>query len=150
MLIARCIAALGLLVVLGACETSSGTCNVVNPPNPASFLLSCASANLTQVGLSGPCATGDASPAHYVSGTSVDIYSAGAGVCHVELTFETGFTYSTDVTFTSVMAGDPKCPSPIVSPTQSTFVVNNPSNTCVNDAGLHTGADAAIDQGDEG
>jgi hypothetical protein len=65
----------------------------------------------------------------------VDINSPSAGVCHVELTFGTGFTYSADVTFTSEpgLTG-PSCPwsCPMTTyPKLGAFAVNNPSTTCV-------------------
>jgi hypothetical protein len=77
-----------------------------------------------------------------VAGQSISINSASAGVCHVELTFATGFTYSTAVTFESQSAPKPPVCCPLLTaPTQSTFTVNNPSTTCV---------DAEVDAGTDG
>jgi hypothetical protein len=170
MLVARPAAALGLLIVLGGCsETKGGSvfsgdglpddsgnevgqagddsegcalglfCN--DDGTDAIFDLSCGATDLTSVVLSGPCATGDASPSNYLDGgSSVIISSPSPGVCHVELTFATGFTYSADVTFVSEGAGG-QCVCPRnTAPTQTTFTVNNPSTTCL-DAGLDTGGD---------
>jgi hypothetical protein len=80
-----------------------------------------------------------------------EVYLAATapGVCHVELTFATGFTYSTDVTFTSQTDPEPpgcaQCPPYIGPASQATFMVHNPSNTCVDDAGLNAGVDACMD-----
>ena len=68
------------------------------------------------------------------SESDVTVFSAGPGVCHIELTFATGFTYSTDVTFTQVSEDGCACPS-LFAATSGPFTVNNPSDTCV-DAGL--------------
>jgi hypothetical protein len=106
---------------------------------PARFDLSCGSTDLTSVVVAGPCVTGDASPTGYLSGSDgqhVLLSSWSPGVCSVELMFATGFTYSAQVTFVSQTVGNPnRCScQTTISPTQSTFVVNNPSTTCV-DAG---------------
>jgi hypothetical protein len=102
----------------------------------------CNASDLVTVALSGPCATGDASPANYVrpqAPESVVIGSASAGVCHVELVFGSGFTYSTDITFVLQTPGsaDPSCPpcGPYTQPTVSVYVVDNPGAACV-DAGV--------------
>jgi hypothetical protein len=66
-----------------------------------------------------------------------------AGDCHVDLTLAGGFQYSTDVTFAQTTT-EGCCPCTSVAPTQTTFMVNNPSMTCV-DAGLDAQADAPPD-----
>ena len=171
MLVARCVAAVALLIVLGGCSQAKGSSvfsgdafsgdsgNEVgqagddsdgcalglfcNDGTDAIFDLSCGPTDLTSVVISGPCAMGDASPSNHVSGSEsqyVSLSSPSPGVCHVELTFATGFTYSADVTFVSESAGGLcACPQS-TAPTQSTFTVNNPSTTCV-DAGLDAGSD---------
>jgi hypothetical protein len=107
--------------------------------------LSCAASDLTSVVVTGPCAEGDANPDNYLDRYNeryLFLGSATPGVCHVELIFATGFTYSTDVTFESVaQPGLPGCPgcAPYVGPTQTTFVVDNPSSTC-GDGGSDAGA----------
>jgi len=135
----RCTAALGPLVAFCVgCSTDYGC-----PANSCSagvspiFNMSCGPTDLTSVTLSGPCATGDASPSNYVwgyHGMFLGIESSQPGVCHVELTFATGFTYSTDVTFAlqpdPTRPGCAPCPA-FVGPTQGRFMVNNPSTTCV-------------------
>lgn len=107
---------------------------------PAIFNLSCGPTNVTDVALSGSCSTGDAGLPKNLFGRSmksIAIASSNAGDCHVVLTFATGFVFSGDVTFVSHT--DPPgsdCQSPpYTEPTQGTFVVNNPSDTCV-DGGL--------------
>ncbi len=66
----------------------------------------------------------------------VAVPSPGPGVCDVELTFATGFTYSAEVTFAS-MTCTTACGS-FIGPTAGPFMVNNPGDTCV-----------ALDAGDE-
>jgi hypothetical protein len=165
MVVARA-AALAFLVLFGACnETTKGFSayeggadgaqgGYDGPPCSfgcvtaafASFDLSCGPTDLTSVLLSGPCATGDASPSNYVDMHDTTLLSVGSpspGVCHVELTFATGFDYSADVTFVSETDnGSPGCPlcPPFIAPTQGTFEVNNPSTTC-QDAGSDAEAD---------
>lgn len=98
--------------------------------------LSCAHADLESVVVTGPCAEGDANPDNYLDRSNTEYLFLGSpspGVCHVQLEFGTGFTYSTDVTFASETQGYvPGCPecAPYVGPTQGTFVVDNPSSTC--------------------
>jgi hypothetical protein len=74
--------------------------------------------------------------------TEVVLAATKPGVCHVALTFEGGFAYSTDIRFTWQTLGEPPgCPNPcapFVGPTQSRFEVDNPSTTCV-DAGVDGG-----------
>jgi hypothetical protein len=91
----------------------------------------------------------------------------------VALIFGTGFIYSADVRFTSqpqtviepCTGGGPlDCP-PLIEPTQTEFMVDNPPATCADagpdangdtgidsgpDTGLDAGADAGTDAGDEG
>jgi hypothetical protein len=65
----------------------------------------------------------------------VFVESQSPGVCHIELTFATGFTYPADVTFTlhpGGVCGGPQCKcGDYLAPTSGPFTVNNPSNTCV-------------------
>jgi hypothetical protein len=148
MLVARCAAALGLLVVLGGGCSSTGDCSGGCATGNATFVLSCGSTDLRGVQLSGPCATRDASPSNYVnSGDTafVDVTSPSPGVCHVELVFATGFIYSADVQFTLQSDNEPShcaCSSFVAPASQSTFVVNNPGSTCL-DAGHDAPTEAA-------
>ena len=125
----------GLLAVVVAAGGSSG-CNLARAcpaiayiGKPAIFDLSCTSSDLTAVNVSGPCAVADAgtAPDLYVRGGQIAIFSKVAGVCHVDLTFMSGSTYSTAVTFTATVDD---CGTTTVEPTQSTFAVDNPSSTC--------------------
>jgi hypothetical protein len=98
----------------------------------ATFNLSCSPNDLTSVVATGPCADPDASLSWYTGKETqwaVGVVSPSPGVCHIELTFATGFTYSADVTFTEQTA----CNS-FIGPTSGPFMVNNPSDTCL-DAG---------------
>ena|SRR5579863_7586584 len=169
MMTVRCAVALSLLVAFGGVGCGQKSC----PPETcaanelATFDLSCVPTNLTSVALSGACATDDASPANYVFGPNSAYLRFGSphpGVCHVELTFATGFRYSADVTFVSESGGANACGgtcSSFVAPTQGTFAVNNPSITCVDagsdavadvptDAPSETTADAVADAGADG
>jgi len=168
MLVARWAAAFALLVVLGGCSETKGGSTFVGGDGSnggddnagtgcvlqgiacsgvtdATFNLSCDPTDLTSVVLSGPCATGEAGLSTYVVAGEpyVHIGSLGPGVCHVQLAFSNGFTYSAEVTFVSQTddsgPGCPPCPS-YIAPTQSTFMVNNPSTTC-QDAGPDAGGD---------
>jgi hypothetical protein len=124
-----------LLALLADCGSEGCTVSCPIPYGFATFNLSCSATDLTNVAVSGPCATDDASPSYYVAGQSIEINSPTPGVCHVELTFATGFTYSTDVNFMSQTAPNPPVCCPLLTaPTQTSFTVNNPSTTCV-DAG---------------
>jgi len=62
-------------------------------------MLTCGPTDLTSVSVSGPCAVADSSVSTFLpnpASTSLQIGSPTAGVCHVSLTFATGFTYSAD------------------------------------------------------
>jgi hypothetical protein len=119
----------------------------------ATFNLSCSATDLTNVAVSGPCTAVADTPSNLVFEQSIPIYSPSPGVCHVELTFATGFTYSTDVTFTSQSANPSACCPLLTAPTQTSFTVNNPSTTCVDagasvaptDAPSDTAAQAEVD-----
>jgi hypothetical protein len=62
----------------------------------------------------------------------VIVQPVAAGDCHIELVFATGFTFSTDVQFTTQSGGQPQCPcNTWLEPDQQTIAVNDPSSTCV-------------------
>jgi hypothetical protein len=107
---------------------------------------SCGPTDLASVVVSGPCSIGDASISNLAASPSLAISSPTPGVCHVTLTFATGFTYSADVTFIAQNDGDtPGCPVwQYTAPTQRAFTVNNPSTTCV-DAGIDGGGDGSTE-----
>jgi hypothetical protein len=137
-------AAAPLLLLLGVGCNSYACPLACNGDTPATFVLSCSPSDLTSVTASGPCALADANPEP--AGTFLSIYSPSAGLCHVTLTFATGFTQSADVTFVS--RTDPEPPgcatcSPYIAPTQRTFMVSNPPTTCI-EAGTEAGGDATI------
>ena len=97
----------------------------------ANFTLTCGGSDLTQVVVTGPCTGGPTSglelPVYTMDGPYVTVYSPTPGVCHVELTFATGFIYSVDVTYTW-QGGE--CGNRYAGPTVKAFTVNNPSDTC--------------------
>ncbi|HEY4394876.1 MAG TPA: hypothetical protein VGP64_12475 [Polyangia bacterium] len=120
---------LGLALLCGgAVGCGQQSCEASIDPY-ATFNLSCASANLTKVDVSGPCAPTDAGtgPNDYLSGASIGIMSLVPGTCHLSLTFATGFTYDADVVFDRRPG---PCGGTIVSPTQMSFNVDNPPSTC--------------------
>ena len=140
MLVARCAAALGLLVVLSGCGQGHACSNFETANQSAVFDLSCGPTDLTSMAVSGPCSGGDASVSDLASSASLAISSPSPGVCHVTMTFATGFTYSTDVTFV-LQSDDDTCPVwHYTAPTQRAFTVSNPNTTCVG-AGLDAGGD---------
>jgi hypothetical protein len=150
MLLARCAAALGLLVVFvgvlggGGCGITSDDCGGCTDAASVLFYLSCSPNDLTSVVTSGPCSMPDASLEWYTGGGTkwVAVGSPSPGECHIVLTFATGFTYSADVTFTSQTGGQcPGCRS-YIGPTSGPFTVNNPNTTCL-DAGPDAGASGA-------
>jgi hypothetical protein len=100
----------------------------------ALFNLSCAPTNLADVMVTGVCANHDAGSSYSVQDSGVWINSLTPGVCHLVLRFSSGFTYSADLTFTSSTQTGGCCPGTSVFPTKDTYVVDNPSSTCV-DAG---------------
>jgi hypothetical protein len=126
-----------------------GSCDLPpSLPTQALFFLSCygadpftstAVADLTSIAISGPCASDDAAVLNEVQAQAVYLSSPSPGVCHVELTFATGFTYSTDVTFQPMTRVNCGTTAAYVGPTQVVFDVNNPSDTCV-DARLDAAA----------
>jgi hypothetical protein len=144
--------ALGLVTVLeGGCSNNSATepCAPLPPPPTQALLwFTCNGTDLTNVNVSGPCASQDASTSQGTVGQGVYVASASPGVCHVELTFGTGFAYATDVTFESMTRVNCGTTEPYVGPTQQVFDVDNPSSTCVpligaSDAGGLPPADAS-------
>jgi len=147
MLVARCILALAVLVIVdGGCSTTQACCGLCPASEPAVFQLACSVTDLQSVTASGPCAIPDASLSSYaISNGVVYVQSQGPGDCHIELTFATGFTYVADVTFGAKpggVCGGPQCTCPdYVTPSSGAFAVNNPSTTCL-DAGLDDGGDA--------
>jgi hypothetical protein len=121
------------------CVQSQACDNISRVETPVTFDLACAPNDLTVVKVSGPCSLSNMStdPADYSGngelGTGkLAIGSQVAGLCHVTLTFASGFVYSTDVTFTGT---SDDCGTGFISPTQSVFVVNNPSSTCTDGGG---------------
>jgi hypothetical protein len=144
--IRRLATAFGVVAALGGgagCVQQSSCDNISRVETPATFELACAPSDLTAVNVSGPCSSSNMSsdPADYsgngeVGPGKLEIGSQVAGLCHVELTFASGFVYSSDVTFTGT---SDSCGTGYISPTQSVFAVNNPSSTCT-DAGSAAGA----------
>ena len=123
-----------LLVVLEAGCSSSSPCALPCGAIGATFNLSCNSNDLTSVVASGPCSMPDASLSWYTgtgSQGTVTVYSSSPGTCHVQLSFASGFTFSTDVTFISQTEGTcGSCPS-FTEPSSGEFTVDNPASTCV-------------------
>ena len=117
----------------------AGACSSIASSDYAvTFNLACVPNDLTAATVSGPCAAnpgGDLT--EYVKGRGqLSFVSPTDGVCHLVLTFASGFSYSADVTFTRT---SDSCGRATVSPTQSSFMVDNPSSTCT-DGGSAAGA----------
>lgn len=117
----------------------------------ATFRLSCNPNDLTKVDVTGPCALNppdggfrvydpDAGLAWYTGAATewyVGVFASAPGVCHIELIFATGFTYSQDVTFD----WQGECGEHYIGPTSGPFTVNNPSSTCMALPAADAGAD---------
>jgi hypothetical protein len=138
-------------LALLACTSGHGDCGgMCQSVTGVTLDLSCAPAAVTKAVLTGPCAptVRDAAPSDgsggsafgfscatavktpFVDCSQVYFDASGPGVCHVELTFADGFTYSADVTYSTV---PPYCGCPSISglvPSPATLTVNNPSATC--------------------
>jgi hypothetical protein len=136
--------ACGFGLALASCAlfgcTEAQTCsNIAFERELATFELGCPFTDLTAVTVSGPCAAGGESnldPAQFAGRGEIGIESDSAGVCHISLTFASGFAYAADVTFISSRSS---CGTTDVMPNQATFMVDNPSSTCV-DAGADSSA----------
>lgn len=133
---------LSLAVLLAGNVGCSNKC----PPNtivdrvagPA-LELSCAQTDLMSVTLTGPCsnASAGAPKGYIVNQGSILIVSQTPGLCHVELGFATGFTYSADINFTTMTDG---CGGTFVGASQTQYWVDNPSSTCVDVATTDSGS----------
>jgi hypothetical protein len=141
--------ALGLSCLVAAlgggigCVQQQACDNISRVETPVTFDLACAPSDLTTVKVSGPCSSSNMStdPAAYEGNgeagpAKLEVGSEVAGLCHVDLTFASGFVYSTDVTFTGTSDG---CSTGYITPTQSVFAVNSPGSTC-SDGGSAAGA----------
>jgi hypothetical protein len=127
----------------GVVAVSAGGCAEPNPcSGPNAFVakpqtsqileLTCGETDLASVAVSGPCATGDAGPPYSVSDAFVSVTSPSPGVCHVELVFATGFTFTSDVTFVSKPALSCGDTAVYVGPAPGVALhVNNPVTTCL-------------------
>jgi hypothetical protein len=147
--LAVAMATAGLIVALGTgCGPGPDAKCICNSAEPALFQFSCSPNDLTSVVATGPCSMPEAgTPLGFtapVPPTDVGVFSGGPGTCHVQLTFASGFTYSTDVAFTAQMQFC-ACPTAFV-PTSGPFMVDNPAGTCIAgpDAG---GADGSSVEG---
>jgi hypothetical protein len=132
-------------VVFGGCSLKSDSicCGACPDSRPAVFNLPCSATNLQRVVATGPCATPEASTASYMGNDAVFVRSQAPGLCHIELTFATGFTYSADITFASQpggVCGGPQCTCPdYVAPTSGPVTIGS-SMACA-DAGPGTFTD---------
>jgi hypothetical protein len=137
--------ALAILCALGASVCSvtvgcSSSCNACEGNEVATLALSCGPTDLTAVKFSGPCpSNGDGSNVgEYVDNqTQSNVYvgATSAGTCTVTLVFATGFTFTTDVTFSEAPNGGCSGCLPVLKPSPAVVTVNNPSSTCMVDAG---------------
>ncbi len=124
------------------CSDPCGTPNNITAVAAGvAFRLSCSPNDLTNVEVTGPCARNppdggfrvydpDAGLQWYTGAATelfVSVFASAPGVCHIELIFATGFTYSQDVTFD----WQGTCGQHYIGPTSGPFTVDNPSDTCV-------------------
>ena len=144
------------LIALASCSTtnSPGGCpGSCTETRTVQVSLACATATVTNVQLTGPCAPeSDASlykgfaPDASVRGQTLglscasvdrvpfsecqDVFftTAGPGECHLALTFANGFTFASDVTWESEVQNC-GCPALLV-PSQPVVHVDNPESTC--------------------
>jgi hypothetical protein len=141
---ARVLATVIFSTAAAACTTTRPCADVCIESATAVIQLSCDPTDLTSATVTGPCARdAGVQSLRIFPGGSLYVGSPTGGVCHVSLAFASGFTYETDVTFAMQTDNQPGCGNcpPYVGPTQSSFSVGNPSNTC-KDAGLDGGPDA--------
>lgn len=147
---ASLVASLYLVIALVAACISRTVCPGSCPEGGSALLqLACTPTEPVSVTASGPCAVSDDAGAPYVnlwhapSGSTVLVIGSPApGVCHVLLTFASGFTYATDMNFDWQNVSPTGCCPPFVGPTSSTngYAVDNPPGTC---APVDAGADDA-------
>jgi hypothetical protein len=123
------------VLVAGGCGWHEDCPSGCREGDPIVLDISCGGTDLTSVVLSGPCNIDNASaPDLYLGGSHqqyVYVQPNVAGTCHIELTFATGFTFSTDVHVTNQSDGDSQCSCQYQEPDPQTIAVNNPSTTCV-------------------
>jgi len=139
----------GALLLGGACSWGllgcSSSCNACIEGMTATLDLTCGPSNLSEVRLTGVCSSSsDVSASHYVFGnppSHVWVASDQPGACHVELLFQTGFVFVTDIQFVASTEGSCSGCNPYPRPVPSEISVDNPPSTCV------TVGDASV-QGD--
>jgi hypothetical protein len=120
-------------VLTGVCARAGGTSVPPGPPDAAS-----GGGGGPEVGTGYGFSCGATTEFPFAGCRGFYLAASAPGDCHVELTFANGSTYVADIQFeqrsAEVHPGCPPCP-PYIAPTQATFVVANPSDTCVTDAG---------------
>jgi hypothetical protein len=126
------------IVCAGEGCTTHHDCPALCTDPQATLDLSCVDTDLTTENLSGACAVGDAGISLVGWDPSyVAVQALRAGDCHVELVFANGFTFSTDITFTTQTDdSDPQCPCQYLQPNPQTIAVHNPSSTCLDASAL--------------
>jgi hypothetical protein len=140
-----------LAVVGGGCGSTEDCCGGCPESEPAVLLTGCSDTDgLANVVVTGPCALTDVSGFQHGSTVPGEIFFQGQspGVCRIEITFVSGFTSSTDVTFTSQsggVCGGPQCRcGDYLAPDSTLYNVNHPSDACgAADAGAIDGADGS-------
>ncbi len=132
-----------LAVLVGGCSECPAD-NSITEAAFATFNLSCATNDIANVLVTGPCANADAGPQWYTGAPpvwSVGLESPSPGTCHIEIVFATGFTYAADVAFTW-QGGECRH---YIGPTSGPFTVNNPSDTCLDAGHPHAARRAQVE-----
>jgi hypothetical protein len=121
-----------LCAFIGACAGRTPQCNFILEDQPVTLKLSCVPASAPTVELSGACAaTSGGTVREDPGGPSIWVTSA-AGTCHIALTFSTGYTSATDMSFD--VKPQPCGGGNYTVPRQQQLNVANAPDTCA-DAG---------------
>lgn len=132
----------------GPIGCSTASCGACIEGMSATLNLACGPANISEVRLTGVCASrDDASASHYVSAndpTHVYVTSSEPGACHVELLFGSGFVFDTDIQFAPSTEGSCSGCNPYPRPQPTSVDVANPPNTCVTVGDASAPADATL------